>query len=200
MRIGEDTVTVFEVRPKVSREHQDAFFRQYGQTLGATSDNLNRECCFDIMLDRVVSVSVPNCLDFCGRKMLVKFTDRKPTCWRCGENGHLFSSCSEKKASGFLVAGDQNPPLVDIVSSASPVMGLPTTRTGAENPSVGLRPPFRRLPQVRTRRREMGNGVSFVEEEGRVEQRVLSPMMTPKDNNPYNPIPSTSSKDDAPDS
>lgn len=118
-----------------------------------------------------------------------------------GENGHLFSSCSEKKTSELPVADDQTTPtLADTVSSAAPVMDLPSIRTGVDNRSVGLRPPFRPLPQVRTRRSKKGNGVSFVREEGRVEQRVLSSMMAPKNNNPYNPILSTSSKDDVPDS
>lgn len=92
---------------------------------------------FDIMLDRLALVSVPNCLYFCSHKMPVIRTDRRLACWRYVETGHVSYSCLEKRAFGLPAVGDQNHPLADTISSASPVMCLPVTQTGADNPSIG---------------------------------------------------------------
>lgn len=79
------------------------------------------------MLDRLAFVSVPNCLNFCCRKMPVIVIGGKPTCWECVQTGHLSSSCLEKKAGEVPAAGDPNFPLANIDSSETPVMGLPRT-------------------------------------------------------------------------
>lgn len=59
-------VTVLEVPSQVIEEHFAVYLFQYGQMLGATSNNLNGS--FDIMLGRLDFVSVPNCLDFVAVK------------------------------------------------------------------------------------------------------------------------------------
>lgn len=46
--------------------------------------------------------------------------------------GYLSASCPENKTSGLTVAGDQNSPLADTDSFATPVMGLAATRTGVD--------------------------------------------------------------------
>lgn len=61
---------------------------------------------------------------------------QKPTFWKCGEAGHLFSSCS-KKASGSQAPINQNLSLTMSLSSASPVMGMPASRTSLFKPQVG---------------------------------------------------------------
>lgn len=49
------------------------------------------------MLDRKAFISISNCLDIEGRKLLTIKTGRKPTCWKCSVTGHLDTSCPEKK-------------------------------------------------------------------------------------------------------
>lgn len=95
-------------------EHLTAFLMQYIQIL----DNLNMGCSFDVKLDRLDFVSVPNCLEFCDRKMPLIMTDRKHIYWRRQAGHFSSSSCVEKKASRLPATGDPNAALVDTVSSA----------------------------------------------------------------------------------
>lgn len=62
-------VTTFEVLLHAPGEHLAVFFMEYGQILSVTSDHLSGGWNFDIMLDRLVFVFDPNCLNFCGRDM-----------------------------------------------------------------------------------------------------------------------------------
>lgn len=61
--------------------------------------------------------------------MLIIVTDRRPTCWKSREIGHVSSSFPEKKASEVLAPADPNPPLAESVVSVSVslVMGMPAT-------------------------------------------------------------------------
>lgn len=76
--VGE--VAVYDDRSQDIGEHLAAYLGQYGQILGDNSDNLNGEWGFNIMIDRLTFVPIPNCLNICCRKMLVIVTGRKPTC------------------------------------------------------------------------------------------------------------------------
>lgn len=130
------------------------------------------------MLDLLVFVFVPTCLNFGSRKIPVIVTSRKPICW-CAETGHLSFTFPEK-VSVLPATGDQNPHVADTVSSAASVMGLPLTRPVQTIPGLGLvpfSPQNRRLPQVRIKRKKR-NSVLIVGVEGRAEQWGLSPMMT----------------------
>lgn len=60
----------------MSGEHLASFFMHFAQILGATSDNLTGRWSFDVLLDCLAFVSVPNYLEFSGRKMLVIVTVR----------------------------------------------------------------------------------------------------------------------------
>lgn len=117
------------------------------------------------MLDRDAFVSIPNCFDIGGLKLLVIVTGCKPVCWKCRETGHLSSSCPEKKASGNQAPVDQTPPLTESLKTGSPVMGMPVTGTRVVKPPVGPspKPPF---PE------ELSSTASVVEEKGEGEWQV----------------------------
>lgn len=53
-------------------------------------------------------------------------TGCRPTYWKCGETGDLFSYCPEKKASVVLGPAIANIPLVESSLFVSPVMCIPT--------------------------------------------------------------------------
>lgn len=95
------------------------------QSVWPSTDNLNGGWRFDIMLNHLTFVSIPNCLDFCIWK-------KKTNLY--GETGH--------HSSGLPAAGDQNPPLANTGSPVAPVMGLPATWTSVDKPSVDPCPTF----------------------------------------------------------
>lgn len=72
------------------RRALDRLFEQYAQILSATSDDLNEGWSFVLMLDQKAFISFPKSLEVERQKMPVIKTSRKPTCWKCGETGHLF--------------------------------------------------------------------------------------------------------------
>lgn len=127
-------------------------------------------------------------------------TGRKPTCWKCGETGHL-SSFSPKKAPGLPTTGDPNSSLADTDSSLVPVMGLAATRAEKSGLVSVLHPTSQKKKPTRCTTRESkmkkGNGVSLVGTEGRTKQRGLSLLKSPRQKSPTIPIPSTNSKGDA---
>lgn len=55
------TVEVYEVTSQILGEHLAAYLRHYDQILGAISEYLIWGWSFDIMLDRLAFISVPNC-------------------------------------------------------------------------------------------------------------------------------------------
>lgn len=57
-------------------------------------------------------------------------TSCRPTCWKCGETSQFSFSFQEKKVSVVMSLADPNPLLVESVIPVSPVVGLPTARTG----------------------------------------------------------------------
>lgn len=73
-------IAVFKLFSRMSGEKLASFFMQYEKILVATSDNLNGVWNFDIMLVWMAFDSVPKCLEFCSRKMMVIVTERRLNC------------------------------------------------------------------------------------------------------------------------
>ena len=91
------TVSVYEVPSFFRDANLAAFMLNFGDIVSATHDGMRGEWRFDIMLDAKTFYSVPNWLDVEGRRLPVIVSRRKPTCWHCGEIGHLSAVCPGKK-------------------------------------------------------------------------------------------------------
>lgn len=129
--------------------------------------------------------------------MSVVLSDRKLTCWMCGETGHFFSSCKEKKASEFRVPACVNPILDGSIISVSSLMGTPKTGVVKLRLSLfrGPRSP-KRLYSPIVYLRSMVNGKSSVRSNGNSRQRYTV-TTTNKGTNSF--TSSAGSKGNAPD-
>ena len=92
------TVLIYEVPSFLRDANLAAYMLQFGDIVSATHDGMRGEWRFDIMLDMKTFYSVPNWLEVEGRRLPVIVSGRKPTCWHCGEIGHLSAVCPGKKA------------------------------------------------------------------------------------------------------
>ena len=117
------TVSIYEVPSFLRDANLAAYMLQFGDIVSATHDGMRGEWRFDIMLDAKTFYSVPNWLEVEGRRLPVIVSGKKPTCWHCGEIGHLSTVCPGKKAPK---KPDQKlgtlPPVVSDTEKEAPVV------------------------------------------------------------------------------
>lgn len=87
------SVVVFEVPAHMKGK---AYFMQFREILGYSSDHKVGEWRFDVMLCRRAFDTIPSMLDIDERMLPVIVTGRRPTCWKCGKTGHMRSSVRQE--------------------------------------------------------------------------------------------------------